>query len=75
MAYEIVAAPAPRSRKWKYAGVDELMPGEAFLVPYTDLTDNEGHAVRSIAWHYSKKLGRRFCTRKDRRGVWLIREA
>ncbi len=78
MMYTIVSDIHLPNRKWKYSAIENLEVGQGFLVPTSDLSadalDPRG-TVRSIAWIYSRQLGRKFVTHKDVRGVWVIRKA
>lgn len=74
MTYAIMPAPRAR-RKWKYGAIEDLKVGEAFMVPYSDLSSDASNTVRSVASAYSKTLGRNFRTQKDHLGVWIIRKA
>jgi len=74
--YQIVASP-PRGGCWRYPQIEDLKPGEAFLVPWGDLACNEDghHAVRSYAWVVGKRLRRKFRTKKVPTGIFIICEA
>ena len=79
MEYEIVdIAPHQFSSARKYEPICDLEIGQGFLVPWTDLsyaTFAPAKAAQQSAYYWARKLGRRFATRKDRRGVWVMRTA
>jgi hypothetical protein len=59
----------------KWGCLTELQVGQGFCVPWRDLRHcvDPGHAMRTIAWNYGRKLGRRFRTHAAREGVWVRR--
>jgi hypothetical protein len=76
--YEIVDAPDPHRISKYGTQIRQLHVGNGFLVPWEDLSyslGEAGHTVRSTAWFWSKKLGIRLATKKEKRGVWIIRRA
>lgn len=67
----------PHPTKWWQ--IIELEVGQGFRVPFTDLPYNSSdptHVVRTSAWLYGKKLGRKFATRTlPNRSVLVVRLA
>ncbi len=65
------------NRKWKYGAIETLKVDQGLFVPYSDLSqealDPLG-VVRTIAYLYARRLGRKFVTRKDHLGIWIIRK-
>jgi hypothetical protein len=60
---------------YTFAQIAELEIGQALFVPWEQLDDyDEGDkAVRSFAWKWSQRLGRKFKTRKSKTGMYVIR--
>ncbi len=77
MKYAIISDIQLPNRKWKYGAIESLEVNQGFFVPHSDLSqealDPLG-AVRTIAYLYSKRLSRKFSTRKDQLGIWVIRK-
>ena len=77
MKYEIVeVAPCQFPTAHKYAEIAKLEIGQGFLVPWTDLSYQSAAPAKGAqqsAYYWGRKLGRRYTTRKNRRGVWIMR--
>ena len=78
MKYEIVDIAPGQFSPRKYGQILDLEIGQGFLVPWNDLSYNTAapaKAPQQTAYYWARKLGRRFSTRKDARGVWIMRTA
>jgi hypothetical protein len=71
---QIVDAPPPWIGR-RFAEIAYLEIGKALFVPWADLDDYEDapHTMRMAAWTWSRRLGRKFGTRKGPAGMYVIR--
>ena len=75
---EEITYDVPAGQFSRYAWIRDLQVGQGRRVPNSDFsptTVDVGHNVRSVAGQWGKRLGRKFRTRKDQLGIWIIREA
>jgi hypothetical protein len=77
MKYEIVKmSPKQLTRAYKYKQIAELDVGEGFHVPWSDMSEeglNPAKGPQQMAYYWGKKLGRKYVTRKDKSGLWIMR--
>jgi hypothetical protein len=77
MPFEIIeATDAVQTRARKYRDIFALEVGQALRIPLTELSYETGDptgTVRTVAWKYGRRLGRKFVTRRDETAVFVIR--